>query len=176
MTGPEVTTELSRLSSENARLRDELEIALRERIDGESNYFDKIINALSNWKIVVAVEMQIPEGKTESREIDLLVFCGIVSPHLIGPKNTRELSRIVGEAVVNSPFVAKQEPVSYGQLEGLLTDLAILGILEKELKSYQSGFSINFWQLSEKGRNVLSRLRLDEMLDSEEDSEEKNND
>lgn len=159
--GPEVMIELSRLSSENARLRHELEAAQAKGKEEEEGQFSKTLRALSDNKVEVRFhELEAPTW-SDPVELSLLAMFDVLAPMMMVELSIDDAGALVGMRASGKPptQLRKPAPVPMNHLRDWLADLATLGLVQPSTRKHSVHDTKEYWSLSAYGSDVHSRIR-----------------
>ncbi len=165
--GPEVMRELSRLSSENASLRSQLEVALHKAEDDMLAQRAKVISTLKRNKIMVRLWYKYATKWSEPIETTLYRLFSILAPELQIEKSTFDAAKLFGYLINSdkSRGVRDEWPLASNSFRLWLSDLVTLGLIAPSSRKHQVSDKNEYWALTEEGREVyamLRRVRLEE--------------
>jgi Domain of unknown function (DUF4062) len=160
LAGPDVVTELSRLSAENAQLRLSLDQAkLRVHEDTEARR-RRLLSTLSNNKIGIRIWYLGDTNWAEAREVPLLRLFQHIAPELVIERSTPDLSKFVGALFKKEGSQTRKEwPVPSNAVKAWLADLMALGLVEPSPRKHSVSDTSEYWSLTAAGREFLGGLR-----------------
>lgn len=159
--GPEVITELSRLSRENASLRERLATAEHKAKDDELAEREKMIRILEANSIDVRIMYEGSRDWGSPISKNLLNLFDILAPEMVVEKSTDDAAAYV--ALMMDPdrgAKRKTRTIPTNALKYWLSDLMTLGLVEPSSRRHSVKDTNEYWTLTGKGRDVLQVLRL----------------
>jgi sRNA-binding regulator protein Hfq len=161
LTGPEVISELTRLSKENSELRNKILELISNTEQEEDNKFDKIINTLKRNTISLSffyINGKDWEDKIETKYFDIFK---IIAPELMVENTTKELTHYLGIMLkVDKNRVVRTEwPIPSNYIKKILADLSVLEIIQPSSKKHSIKDSEEYWTLSESGKKTYKLIR-----------------
>ena len=164
--GPQVTKELTRLSSENALLRDQLELHKKAIIDSE-NEIRKSMRILSKNLVKFNVRKTADWSVSTRYTKSLADIFSFVAPNLIDENSSLRLAQDLALKILKAPIYYKNWPVGRNQTSEITADLAALDLLEPSKKKHPVSDTNTYWSLTKLGKKLLQefrRVRLEEGL------------
>ncbi|MFT0533752.1 hypothetical protein ACMHYJ_13145 [Castellaniella hirudinis] len=158
--GPDVFKELTRLSTENAVFRNELE-ALRKK---EQRFIDirnkdkETIETLMKNKVDAYVAMEGDKEWSEPIEGTLLGLFEAMAPSLL-IENTFEGSGSDIALHYKGTGYRTRYPIPINMVSHWLADLSALDLVEPSKKKHPVSDDKEYWSLSNEGRSFLKNLR-----------------
>lgn len=155
-----LTNELARLSSENARLRDEAETR-----NAEANK-RKDVKAILKTLAANERKMHIWKADSDSWEemspTTLLDLFSILASELLVDKSIEAMSRYAAQMVCNldTHEFRKTFPVPSNSVKGWMADFATLGLAMPSTRKKPVSDKNEYWTLTKQGKAVLSSIRL----------------
>jgi hypothetical protein len=169
MAAPEAMAELTRLSTENAALRERLQQALATREDKAKDERDKVILTLGRNKIRVNFWYRNASDWSDPVEVSLFEVFGLLAPQLMIEKSTTDAVSFLGVNLNRSGKPLRNTyPIPSNAVELWLADLGALGLVEPSSKKHLAKDTDQYWTLTQKGRQLsadLARARLGDDLD-----------
>lgn len=165
MMGPQDMIELSRLSRENAALREQLENERKKESEDSIAELQSIARALFKNKYTIKLWLKDSRGWSSGPEISLLRFFVLLAPELIIEKSTTAISSFLGSILANKRAVRLTWPVPSNSIKSCLGDLMTLGLVEPSHRKHPVSDKEEYWSLTEKGRKTygdLNRRLLEE--------------
>jgi hypothetical protein len=161
LVGPEVLTELSRLSKENAILRDEIKGLNQKIVSDESEKHDKIIQALSNHKIDLAFFYKRGTEWEDYKEFDFLQIFKLLAPELMVEQSTEETAHYIGLMFKPTADKAIRDnyPVPSNLMKNIFADLVVLGLVKPSDKKHSLKDKNDYWTITEEGKSVFKAIR-----------------
>jgi len=158
--GPGVTNELSRLSKENAELRQVLTDAGLQMKNDEEIYKKKVVAVLISNKRTVTIRLANVSGC--QKEITLRRLFVILGRRLVVDTNISSLSITLANVLRKSAQKIKQDakfPVPRNHVEDILADLAALGLVELSSAQFSDKSEGPSWVLTDFGKKIDKELR-----------------
>lgn len=159
--GPDVIKELTRLSTENAIFRNELE-ALRKKeqkfID-ISNKEKETIETLMKNKVDVYVAMEGDTEWPEPIEGTLLEIFEAIAPNLLIENTFEGICNDIALDYKGTGYRKRYTPVPKNMMSHWLADLSALDLVEPSKKKHPVSDNKEYWSLSIEGRSFLKNLR-----------------
>ena len=165
--GSDVINELSRLSSENAELRGQLQAALHQAEDDAITARRKIIQTMQKNKVTVFFYYQNGnkwENKTEGTLYQLFY---LLASEMMIEKTTEDVTSFIGKML--NPNVKRQlrnkYPVPSNIVKTWISDFIALGVFEPSQKRHSVSDTKEYWSLTALGREVyidIRRTKLEE--------------
>lgn len=157
--GPEIMNELSRLSSENARLRQELENALQKVEDEEAAERIKDIRFMAINKIQVSIWKKHASDWSDPVESTLYDIFGLIASELVNEKSLDHLARYIGRMIGGFNEVRDIYPIPSNSLRVWLADLLALDLVRPSVKKRSVKDTSEYWILTAHGRQAWKYLR-----------------
>ncbi|MDO8267794.1 MAG: DUF4062 domain-containing protein [Moraxellaceae bacterium] len=161
--GPAVTRELTRLSAENAELRNKIEqIRIIEKNQQRDAHRD-VFRILEKNKVITHVRKNENDWGPKLKHTLLEIFEGI-SPNLIVENNTKAIAGDIAFHVTQETDYYHTWPVPSNHIADILVDLHALNLIEPSCKRHPVSDTKEYWALTEFGRGFfkeLRRIRLD---------------
>lgn len=165
--GPEVTRELTRLSSENAELRQQIE-SFRKAIEGHENEVRSVIRILSNNTRDISVRKTHKWEEAKSYQCSLADIFHHCAPNLINENTSLGVAQNIALGLYGTGYFANW-PVPRNHVAEMIADLAALDLVEPSKKKHSLTDTDSYWTLTKLGKQVLKefrRVRLEEGLKS----------
>lgn len=161
MVGPEVLTELSRLSKENSNLREEISKLSTQIVTDETNKYDKIISTLSNHKVQIRFYYKRGIGWEDQTEYDFLDIFKLIAPELMVEKSTEKTAHYI--ALMKQPDKDKEirdsYPIPSNTMKNIFADLVVLDLVKPSIKKHSLKDTSDYWTITEEGKNVFKAIR-----------------
>jgi hypothetical protein len=164
--GPEVMTELSRLSKENSELRATLSAATAKIREEREQEEQKILALLS--ANMVSVQVGFADKRNEWTEVATVPMTRIfllLAPELFVEKSAKDSGFFL--AAMLTPEEIKKErhfrlpwPIGYNQVRMWLADFAALGLIEPSAKKHHIKDAEDYWCITEKGKKIYASIRV----------------
>lgn len=171
--GPNITKELSRLSLENSKLREENQLLQKKQQDA-TDEVRKVVRILNNNSRRFKVR-KTSDWKTAKRfEKTLLQSFTHIAPNLINENSSIEIARNLAFSLINNAGYYRLWPVPKNMISDLIADFVSLDLLEPSKKKHPVSDENSYWTLTKIGKQVLKRSRriqLEEGIDSSSDNE-----
>lgn len=169
VSGPEVMRELTRLSSENALLRTEVE-QIRLRLETEGNEARKTIMILSNNKRTFSVRKEESWDSAFRKEHTLASVFQYCAPYLLNENTRHGISQNIALGINGAGKYFATWPVGSNIISEMIADFAALGLVEPSKRKHPVADKSDYWALTKFGKQVLGQLRkvrLEEGLPSD---------
>ena len=159
--GPEVIKELTRLSSENADLRHQLSEALRKAEDDSAAEINRISDTLKNNKRSLSFWYRDGSDWEDKTEVGMLSLFLMLAPEMMIETSTNDIADNIGFQVrPNKERTPRRSyPVPSNVVRLLISDFVAIGVCEPSQKRHSVSDTKEYWSLTEKGRQVLTRAR-----------------
>ena len=164
--GPEVLKEISRLSAENAALRERLELAKGNTEREEIAERQRIRSIMHRKKISLSFWHKGATTWTEGTPTSLLIIFQIIAPGLLVEEHLEQLTSLVAIAFVAPSKLRVPWPIPSNQMQILLADLQALGLISPSPRKHPIADGNQYWALSQGGQDMhkfLRRLELDKL-------------
>ena len=165
--GPEVMRELTRLSSENASLRSELDKMqkLRDEQHDEVRSVIKVLSA-NTRKIRARKLASWDTGKESSKTLaDLFHYA---APNLLSENTPLGVARNLALKIIGTGYF-QDWPVGKNVVSDIIADFAALDLVEPSKKKHSVSDNNDYWTLTKLGKQVLKqfrRVRLEEGIET----------
>ncbi|KQT41331.1 MULTISPECIES: DUF4062 domain-containing protein [unclassified Methylophilus] len=169
-TGPEVIKELSRLSSENAALREETQ-NLRKQREEQLDEVRSTIRILSNNSRKFKVRKTSSWDDATRYTNTLADIFHYSAANLITENTDLGVAQNIALAVSDTNYY-KNFPIGSNIVSDMIADMAALDLVEPSRKKHSVNDKNRYWTLTKLGKQVLKefrRVRLEEGLDSSSD-------
>lgn len=166
--GPEIAQELSRLSRENAELREELARAKNQEAIDKRTHAITTIKTLKSANIVIFIREKGKPSWDIEEKITLFTLFFQIAPEMMIEASINHLSNYI--ALMNKPAnvqTSPRAPVPTNQVSLLLVDLASLDLVEPSKKKHPVSDKEAYWSLTQHGIDVL---KVGRSLQIEKDS------
>lgn len=172
--GPELTRELARLSSENAKLRAELNRITEIEEEKGKNKDHEIVQILRRNKTRICYRKdQRGSEWGDYKDTDLFHIFSAIAPQLISEKPTVTITQELVFKFYNYESHANH-PVPRNYIDHWINDLTCLGLIKPSSKKHSVQDDKDYWVLTDVGFRVHSSLRrLQLELGTEIDPENK---
>ncbi len=161
LVGPEVLTELSRLSKENSDLRDEITNLNQQIVTDETSKYDKIISTLNSHKVTISFFYKKGTKWEDSKEFDFLDIFKLIAPELMVEKSTEKTAHYI--AIMKKPSKDKEirdnYPIPSNTMKNIFADLVVLDLVKPSVKKHSLKDTSDYWTITEEGKNVFKAIR-----------------
>lgn len=161
LVGPEVLIELSRLSKENATLREEIKDLNQKIVSDESAKHDRLIQTLTNHKIKLAFFYKGGSQWEDYKEFNFLQIFKIIAPELMVEQSTEAAAHYIG--LIFKPSKDKEiresYPVPSNLVKNVFADLVVLGLVKPSDKKHSLKDKNEYWTITEEGKDVFKAIR-----------------
>lgn len=178
LTGPEVVSELSRLSKENSDLRKEIErLLLNAKLEEESKY-DKVINALKSRKVTLSFYFKNARKWADGEEVTYFEIFKIIASELIIEKSVKDSASYIALILNdnNKRELRDNWPIPSNHVNIIFADFSVLELILPSPKTHSVKDTNNYWTLSEDGQKIYRMIRKEKlfMTDLQDDIPVKN--
>lgn len=156
--GPEVTKELTRLSSENAALRRQIETMERKEREQDKDALRELYRILHRNEVTTYVRKKADDWGEPIQTTLLQIFQGCAAKLLV-ENSPEEIANDLALEISNSTEFFRKWPVPENFLRGWLADLHSLDLVEPSKKKHSVHDKNEYWCLTELGRELLKYLR-----------------
>jgi len=159
VTGAEVTKELTRLSSENASLREQL-AAVKKKEETQHDEVRSAIKVLNaNKRKLVARTQDNPRWEdVEPVTVTLADVFHWVAKNLLVENSSSEVSKNIALHLVGTKYLPNH-PIGANIVTDILADFAALDLVEPSKKKHPVSDSAKYWSLTKLGKQVLKEFR-----------------
>lgn len=154
--GPEVTAELSRLSAENARLRDRLEAAERESEAERELALARTMAVLERNEQLISYRETVRGEWIEVDPVSLAYLFELLAPMMLVEYDVETIAKFVALHVRTGKT---SNIVPLNVVSGFLSDLAALGLVEPSPRKHSVHDKNEYWTLTQMGRDLSTWTR-----------------
>ena len=169
---PDVINELSRLSSENAELRKQLQAALHQAEDDAIAERRSIIQTMRKNNLAIFFHYRDGDRWEDETEITLYRIFGLLAPEMMIEKTTEDIAQFIG--IMLRPDRARRPregyPVPSNTVKQCISDFITLGLFEPSQKRHTVRDTKEYWTLTDIGREVYTDLRRPRLEKGESES------
>lgn len=161
MVGPEVLTELSRLSKENSKLREQLNDINAQMAKSEIDEHSKMIETLRNHKIDISFMYSNSKDWEENKEFSFLSLFRLIAPELMVEKSTSASASFIG-TMFNPQRERKLRdnyPIPSNTMKSIFGDLVVLELVKPSDKKHSLKDNNEYWTITEIGKEVFKAIR-----------------
>lgn len=155
--GPELTKELTRLSSENADLRAALEKAERTKQQTEDEAEAAVRIIASNTRSF-RVRKTRKWDEADRFTVSLLDVFEAIAPNLLGENSGLGVSQNIALRAIGKPYFVNF-PVAVNVVADILADFVALNLIEPSKKKHPVSDTTDYWALTALGKKVHQNLR-----------------
>ncbi len=160
----EMANELSRLSNENSRLRDELTKALNKEEKDKHAARKEIIEILKANKFEIDFWYKGDKDWSKGGKTDLFEIFDILAPDMLVEKSTIDALEYLARMLNwGGRELREQWPIPRNAFQEYLGDFVSLGLIKPSEKKHSLKDTNHYWTLAEEGREVLKMLKLDKL-------------
>ena len=163
LVGPEVLTELSRLSKENASLREELELVNKQMAKNAEEEHEKKIEALKKHTTMISFMFADSKNWEEDRKISFFSIFNLIAPEIMVEKSTLATANYVG-TMLNPKKKRKLRtdyPIPSNTMKSVFADLVVLELVKPSPKKHSINDTNEYWTITEEGKKVFKAIRRD---------------
>ena len=159
--GPDVINELSRLSSENAELRKQLQDVLHQTENDAITERRRIMQAMRKNNQRISFSYQDGVGWEDETEITLYRIFGLLAPEMMIEKTTESIVTFIGVMLQLNKNRQLQAiyPVPTNTTKRCIADFIALGLFEPSQKRHTVSDTKEYWTLTDIGREVYVDIR-----------------
>lgn len=159
VTGAEVTKELTRLSSENASLREQIEKA-RKREDSQQDEVRSAIRILSaNTRSLGARTNEKPTwAEVTYKKVTLADVFHWTAKSLIVENSSEDVGKNIALHLEGTKY-SSHYPIGKNIIVDILADFAALDLVEPSKKKHSVSDKASYWALTKLGKQVLKEFR-----------------
>jgi hypothetical protein len=167
--GPQVISELSRLSRENAELRQQLADANTSAASAELVANTRVIRALKSNEVSVFLGYQEGDPWEEAAKLSLYELYSKLAPAMQVEFSTEDMASLLAGVHRDRKRGALRTPWSVPRNNILewLSDFAALGLVMPSQRKHAVSDKKEYWSLTELGRTIYARLRLEALEQGE---------
>lgn len=173
---PAVTAELTRLSTENATLRQQLGKALAQADEEEQGERQQILDTLQKNKVTPYFFYDDGADWEEGEEVTLQRMFSLLGPELLIEKETEASATYLAQMLnLTERTLRSNWPIPSNVTKTWIADLVTLTLVEPSPRKHQIKDTKEYWTLTQRGKEVLAqihRARLDAGVEREPTPEE----
>lgn len=164
--GPEVIKEISRLSHENASLREEIKEYKQELQENKKVEFEKTLNTLRHNKREIPFFYKNARKWNDPSEFTLLEIFNLLAPELMIENSAKHCSNYIGSMLKpnNDKELRLEWPTPSNTVKKILADFNVLDIIQPSNKKHSVKDKNEYWTLTEEGKRLFKEVRR-ELLD-----------
>ncbi|AJQ95580.1 DUF4062 domain-containing protein [Gynuella sunshinyii] len=157
--GPELARELTRLSSENAKLRDEIAILNKREEEHESNKDQDMIKILQKNKTRICYRKDERDAKWQDhKDTTLFSIFSAIAHKLISEASIISIRQELAFKFFNYES-HRHYPIPRNYVDHWINDFSCLGLVMPSRKKHSVNDDNDYWALTENGFRVHSSLR-----------------
>ncbi|MDE0852974.1 MAG: DUF4062 domain-containing protein [Nevskia sp.] len=166
--GSQVTAELSRLSQENAALREENRMLTAKKIVDDTNEKKKTIELLQRTQLAVAFFFKDEKDWTAGPPTSLYRIFRLLAPEMVVELSFNDADNYLGQML---PKNAKDKgkkirdkfPLPSNSVKEWLADIHALGLVQPSERKHPVSDDRQYWSLSERGKSVYAMTRIEHL-------------
>lgn len=169
--GINITKELSRLSEENASLREANKELTSKQIEA-ADEVRAVVNLLNENSRVLPIRSELSWDSSTDHDRTLLQIFLAAAPNLILENTTEGVATNIAHSIVSTKYY-KNWPFGKVNTEHLIADFVALDLVEPSNKKHAVSDKSLYWSLTKLGKQVQKRSRriqLEEGINTSEDS------
>lgn len=172
--GPEVTAEISRLSSENSKLRDDLAKAQQDSARDRESALTDVYEIMRRHTEIYSVRLSDKSEWQDSANHSLSFIFRFLSPLMLVESSTEQLASVVAINSVPQGLDAsiKGRTIPLNELGGILAKFMALDLMMPSQKRHPVSDSKEYWSLTELGTELSKFLSRQSLADQAKESEE----
>ncbi len=156
--GPEVTKELTRLSAENATLRNTIEAMTIKEKEQDRNLLRSLFKTLDQNEITAYVRKEAKDWGPPIKTTLLKLFSGCATKLLV-ENSPKEIADDLALELSQTTEYYRPWPVPENYVQGWLADLHALDLVEPSKKKHSVHDKTEYWCLTDLGREALKSIR-----------------
>ena len=173
--GPEITKEISRLSTENANLRKDID-KLRKVKDSQEDKEKEVARIMFGNKYSISVrETSTLNWETAAQyEANLFSIFRYIAPNLINESSNLIIAYNIALGLHGVDF-CRTTPVAINIVSSLITDFVALEVIEPSKKKHSVSDKEQYWTLTKLGEGIIkraTRMQLENNLNSNQNEQE----
>ena len=171
-----VFDELARLSTENARLRDDLSNAHKQIQRNKDNTELEFMNVLKTTNHVIPIKFKDNDDEWDrSHSASLLDIFEAIAPKLVIEADEHTIRKAIALGVSGRTDYYAEIPVPMNRFSEWMLELYTLELVEPSKRVHSVSDTKSYWSLTEKGRQVskdLLRLKIYSGIQEENDDDD----
>ncbi len=154
-------SELTRLSSENARLREQVAaISAKASSEAEQEHeARRVLHGLSRVTMSSSIWCRGASGWTKGEDFTLLNVFLELSPQLLTEYSSSAASNLLALSAARGKPLRDEWPMPSNMVNQWLGDLMAYGLVEPSGRKHAVADKEHYWTLTEKGRSVYAFYR-----------------
>jgi hypothetical protein len=171
LAGPEVTRELTRLSAENASLREQLSASQRAVAEEHREKQREVIKMLDNAKRSPSYRYRRQGEWLNDSEVTLYEVFQVLAPELIVERSINDLASTLAMQI-RKDNDQRWDTVAHNQMKAMMADLMTLELVQPSTRKHPVSDDNEYWSLAPFGVELLKLVRrytLRELPAAEED-------
>lgn len=170
--GPDVVNELSRLSSENAELRKQLQDAIHQAEDDAITERRRIMQTMRKNSQKISFAYQNGTDWEDETEITLYRIFRLLAPEMMIEKTTEDIAWFIGIMLRLDRARQPREgyPVPSNTVKRCISDFIALDLFEPSQKRHTVRDTKEYWTLTDIGREVYVDIRRTALEKGESES------
>jgi hypothetical protein len=170
----DVYNEVTRLSNENSKLRDEINSVNNFINNNEEQKKLDLLRTLELNKRIIPIMFQGNNEWNMDNEVTYLKLFEVIAERLIIEADEMELKQAIALGISGQINFNKNVPVANNRFIEWMADLSVLDLVGESQKSHSLADNKKYWTLTDKGRDLFKNLRkLKLMSGIQEDKEVK---
>lgn len=157
--GPEVTNEITRLSSENAKLRKLLDAVKIAEKENQERKLQEVIEVLSKNERKTFVWKKGAKDWGDPLDTNLLNIFTAISVEALNEASVKNLNDALALAISGNIDYIDSNPIPINYLQSWLADLASLELVQPSDKKHSLKDTNEYWMLTSFGIEVSRNLR-----------------
>jgi hypothetical protein len=163
--GPEVMQELSRLSKENADLRESLDRVSRQEERDHVAYLKDKLETLRAIDVTLGLRKAGESKWSVKVEVTLFDLFHQLAPEMMVEMSVEKAADYV--ALLNNPdgeALSARAPFAFNSMRVIFADFSALGLIEPSKRKHPVADKDVYWALTEEGMELLSLHRADNLI------------
>ena len=164
--GPDVINELSRLSKENAELRQQLVAAIHQAEDDAVAERRRILHTMEKNQVRIAFFYDDGSDWEDGTTVTMARIFNLLAPEMMIEKSTEEIASYTGLMLrpEKERKLRATWPVPSNTVKHWVSDFITLGVCEPSQKRHTVHDTNEYWALTDKGRAVYTDMRRAQLL------------
>ncbi|MCO7274676.1 MULTISPECIES: DUF4062 domain-containing protein [Cellulosimicrobium] len=168
---PETADELTRLSAENARLRNEISKLEASREADQRSELNSLIDEISGYKRELSYKYSKADSDWSDAETNLLDLFHYLSSSLLTEVELMEAAGLLAMELREDKMNRAWWIVAKNQTQEVLADLMALGLVEPSRRRHGVSDKGEYWSVTSLGVELHNRIRLRNLKSSEPEGE-----
>ena len=166
---PAVTSELTRLSNENADLREKLKKAQEKALTDNTRERHEVITALKNNTQKISFFYEDSSNWEDSKDVSLLQIFALLAPELLIEKSSKSIGEFLAIMLNKSARTPRAEyPIPTNTIRSMIANFVALNLLEPSKKKHPVKDDNEYWTLTSLGKDSLLSVNRSVLMKAKE--------